>query len=171
MTAISSEVLRVRSIPVLRIRPHRAARPVPLVFFIHGYGSRKEDGAALGERLARAGIGLAAFDCWLHGDRGDDGSAVRRFASVYPEDTGLDHYLLMHEVAAQADHDVETLVAALEDDGEVDADRFGVCGFSMGGFATFISAATNPRMGCAAAMGGRPAFRKAWDDVTLGTST
>jgi fermentation-respiration switch protein FrsA (DUF1100 family) len=41
----------------------------------------------------------------------------------------------------------------------------------MGGFATFISAATNPQVSCAAAMGGRPAFRKAWDDITLGTST
>jgi fermentation-respiration switch protein FrsA (DUF1100 family) len=116
MTAISSETVRIGTIPVLRIRPTPPG-PMPLVFFIHGYGSRKEDGAELGERLARSGIGFAAFDCWLHRDRGDDGSAVRRFAAVYPEDTGLNHYVLMHEVAAQAAHDVETLAAALQNDG------------------------------------------------------
>jgi fermentation-respiration switch protein FrsA (DUF1100 family) len=48
--------------------------------------------------------------------------------------------------------------------------RIGVSGFSMGGFATYVAAATNPRIACAMAGGGRPAFARAWDDVTLGTS-
>ncbi len=167
----SAEGRRIGTIPALLWRPAGATdRSLPLVFFIHGYGSRKEDGADFAGRLAALGIAAVTFDCWLHGERGDDGSAVRRFEPVYPENSGLDHYLLMHEVAVQAARDVDTLIDALAPEGFGGDGRIGVSGFSMGGFASYVAAATNPRVACVVAGGGRPAFARAWDDVTLGTS-
>ncbi len=169
----SAESRRIGTIPALLWRPagHASSEPAPLVFFVHGYGSRKEDGAGFGERLAAAGIAALSFDCWLHGERGDDGSTARRFEPVYPESCGLDHYVLMHEVAVQAARDIDMLIDALAAEGLGADGRIGVSGFSMGGFATYVTAATNPRVACVVAGGGRPTFARAWDDVTLGTST
>jgi dienelactone hydrolase len=157
-------------VPILSIRPP-ASGALPLVLFVHGFGSVKEDGRPLGERLAARGIGFAAIDCWLHGERGNDGSAVRWFRNVYPPETGLDEYMVMHEVIAQTAGDLEMLIACFVEDGIATEGKIGVCGFSMGAFATYLAAATNPQIAAAAAAGGVPAFRRAWEDLTLGASS
>jgi dienelactone hydrolase len=157
-------------VPLLSVRPARSGA-LPLVLFVHGFGSGKEDGGPLGERLAARGIGFAAFDCWLHGERGNDGSATRWFRNVYPPETGLDQYVLMHEVVAQAADDLQLLIDHFVREGLAEAGKIGVCGFSMGAFATYLAAATNADVAAAAAIGGVPAFRQAWEDVTLGASS
>jgi dienelactone hydrolase len=157
MTAeLSIETLRAGpgQVPLLSVRPDRPG-PLPLVLFVHGFGSGKEDGRPLGERLAGHGIGFAAFDCWLHGERGNDGSAVRWFRNVYPPETGLDQYMLMHEVIAQTVDDLHLLIDHYVREGLAEAGKVGVCGFSMGAFATYLAAATDPEIAVAAACPGR----------------
>jgi fermentation-respiration switch protein FrsA (DUF1100 family) len=168
----SVETLRTgpEGVPLLSVRPERDGA-LPLVLFVHGFGSTKGDGQPLGERLAARGIGFASFDCWLHGERGNDGSAVRWFRNVYPPETGLDQYMLMHEVIVQAAGDLQALIASFVGEGLAEAGKIGVCGFSMGAYATYLAAATNEAVAAAAAVGGVPAFRRAWDDVTLGASS
>jgi dienelactone hydrolase len=166
---ISIESIRPAGIPALSIRP-AGDEPVPLVIFVHGWSNGKEQGAVLGARLAQAGLHYVAFDCWLHGERGDDGSARKRFDRVYPPDSGLDDFEEVLEVATQAARDVEVVIEYFEAQGEIPDGKIGVCGFSMGGFATFLAASKIEKIAAAAAFAAQPAFRRTWDDAVLRVS-
>jgi predicted acyl esterase len=95
----------------------------------------------------------------------------RRFKSIYPPDTGIDSYIHMHEVIEQSGRDIEKLIEHFKAYTEIDSERIGLTGFSMGGFATFYIAANNPAIKVAVPIGGKPSFTKAWEDVILSTST
>jgi dienelactone hydrolase len=77
----------------------------------------------------------------------------------------------MHEVIEQTGRDVEMLIKYFKGLKETDTHRIGLTGFSIGGFATFYIAANNPAVKVAVPIGGRPSFKKAWEDVILSTST
>ena len=58
--SISLGTIAVHDIPVLSLAPDEARR-CPAIFFIPGFGGRKEDGLGLGYRLARRGFFFASF--------------------------------------------------------------------------------------------------------------
>lgn len=96
-------------VPVLTVNPEGAGR-LPTVFYMHGFGGRKEHGLELGYRLARRGFLFVAFDAVAHGARAD--GRLERFDDpaqlVYPQASGLDRYLFMHEVVVQNAADLDT---------------------------------------------------------------
>jgi fermentation-respiration switch protein FrsA (DUF1100 family) len=170
MKRIEINEFKVDNIPVITIYPNEAKK-IPLIFYLHGYAREKEEAIEFGYKLAKMNFCVVSFDCWLHGERFNDTSVKKKFESVYPIDTGLDMYLTMHEVIEQTNLDIHKLIRFFETQNVVDSEKIGVTGFSMGGFATFLIAATNNRIKVAVPMGGKPSFKNAWDDVILGTST
>ncbi|MFO8036641.1 MAG: prolyl oligopeptidase family serine peptidase [Anaerolineales bacterium] len=173
MTKIILETFHVDSIPVLSIT-EETTEPHPLVVYIHGYMANKEQGLVYGYELARLGFHFISFDAVMHGDRFEqelEDMWNGKGTYVYPFETGLDNFFLMHEVIIQAARDLEVLTAHFAETGKVDASRVGVTGFSMGGFATHYIAANNPGIQAAVSIAGIPAFATRWRDVVLETSS
>jgi uncharacterized protein len=169
MAKLILETTQMAGVPVLTIHPEGAQR-CPLVFFAHGMTGRKEDGIALGYRVAQAGCFFVAADAPLHGELLDDrirnlGQSQR--GQVYPSETGLDGWCLMLEIALQAAQEIGALAAHLAGDPRVDTGRLGVTGVSMGGYLAFYMAATDPRVCAAVPVVGMPAWGQRWADVTL----
>jgi fermentation-respiration switch protein FrsA (DUF1100 family) len=157
----------VHDIPVLSLTPD-GTQHCPAVFFVPGFGGRKEDGLSLGYRLARRGFFVVSFDPWLHGERYDARlahAADHDHGGIYPLETGLDTFLLFLRVIHQCLVDVQTLIAHYAADAHVDVDRCGVTGVSMGGYASFLVFANLPQVQAAAPMVGLPAFTRRWLDV------
>lgn len=170
MIIIKEEI--IKGIPALSIFPEGIEK-LPLIFYIHGYGGDKEQALDYRYGLAKQGFYVVSIDCSEHGARHDQGSEHlnRRFANVYPPETGIDTYIHMHEVIEKTGRDVKTLTEHFINLKEVDTDRIGITGFSMGGFASFYIAANNPEIQVAVPIGGKPSFKKAWEDIIVSTST
>lgn len=167
---INDEV--IQGIPTLSIFPE-GAENLPLVLYMHGYGGDKEQALDYRYLLAKHGFYVVSFDCHDHGLRSTQSAEEqnRIFKSLYPADSGIDTYTHMHEVVAQTSRDVDSLMDHFKNLNEVDLNRIGLTGFSMGGFASFYIAANNPAIKVAVPIGGKPSFKKAWEDIILSTST
>lgn len=169
---LTCETQIVGNIPLLLIYPN-AARRCPLVFVLHGFGGRKEDGLDLAYRLANRGLFVVAFDAAHHGQRAD--GVLETFDDpqrcTYPVSSGLDRYVFMHKVVVDTGHDLAAVLSHFTADDRVDAARCGVTGVSMGAFATYYAAATNPHIAAAAPIIGMPAFAERWEDAVLEAST
>ena len=172
MPSIQIESRLIDDIPALTFALSNA-ESCPLVFFIHGFTSRKEEGLAIGYRLAEAGLFCVSVDAYLHGDRlgeplTDLGSPER--ATIYPPGTGFDTYFVMLDCAMHTAADLDRLIDHFARDPRVNAARVGVTGFSMGGFASYFAAANNPRITTAVPMGAYPDLARRWHDLVLEAS-
>jgi dienelactone hydrolase len=158
MTRIIIEESNVEEIPVRRIFPEEAEQ-LPIVVYIHGHGGDKEQALDYGYTIAKQGFYFVSFDCDEHGSRkanhaNTSGHRNRRFHNVYPPDTGIDTYIHMHEVIEQTGRDVEMPIEHFKGLKQVDTDRIGLTGFSMGAFASFYIAANNSAIKVAVPIGG-----------------
>ncbi len=162
----------IANIPVLSISPKKE-QLMPVVIFIHGYGGDREQALDFGYMFAKLGFFFISFDCLDHGIRSRKHAEqeTRRFKALYPQDTGIDTYIHMHEVIERTKEDINTLINYFIDNKQIDKGRIGLTGFSMGGFATFYNAANSNKIKVAVPIAGKPAFKKAWEDLILSTST
>ena len=172
MRRVILETCQVGEIPVTTMAD-QSTKGQPVVFYLHGLTSDKRDGLALGYRLVEAGFFFVALDAPMHGERKDarlnalmEGEADL----VYPADTGLDLFFLVHEIIVQLAQDVGTLIGHLSKDSRADIGRIGVTGASMGGYTSFNQAAHDPRVQAAVPMIGIPAFADRCADVVLEAS-
>jgi uncharacterized protein len=164
---IELETTTIQNIPVLSLVPG-SAQNCPLVFFIPGFGGKKEAGLSIGYQLARHGFFCVAFDPWLHGARYDqqiERAALPDEGGIYPPETGLDTFVLFYRVIQRCALDVQTLIDHYAADARVDVRRCGVTGLSMGGYATFIAFANLPQIQAAVPMIGVPSFTRRWLDL------
>jgi dienelactone hydrolase len=164
---ILAESYSVDGIPILTLAQEGLTH-APVVFAMHGMGGRKEHTLTLGYELAKRGLFAVSFDATLHGERFDRRLETVSFeGNVYPSDTGLDKFFLMHEIVVQNGHDIATLLEHFAGDSRVDSQNVGVTGVSLGGFSTFYVAANDPNVRAAVPIIGIPAFTERWLDVTL----
>jgi dienelactone hydrolase len=173
MQRIIAESYRIGEIPLITLA-REGAEARPMVFYLHGLTSDKQDGLRLGYELAEQGFYVVSLDAPLHGERAgqrvdDDWMPLGGY--TYPPDTGLDLFFHMYEIVVQAARDIDVLVEHLAGDSRADTDRIGMTGFSMGAFATFYIAANNPRIQAAVPIAGIPAFAARWEDVLLEASS
>lgn len=140
------EKRRIDEISLLTVERADSARiPRPLVFVVHGVRGRKErfvGDLCLG--LAEAGFLACALDARFHGER-----ASARSAALADR---------MHPDFAAAF--AETLLGTVQDLGTV-ADhlghaRYGVIGYSMGGYIALKAAVTDPRAAVVVSAAGSP---------------
>lgn len=173
MTTILVEKKTIQGIPTLAFAP-ADARSRPIVFYIHGFGGRKEEDVAVGYRMAEAGLFCVLVDAYAHGER--FGPPVSELdnpnrATVYPPGTGFDIFIAMFDCILHTTRDLDTLLEHFSADPRVDTTRVGVSGFSMGGYAAFTAAAHNPRISAAVPMGSYPVLEQRWRDLVLEASS
>lgn len=161
------EATIVRHIPVLTFTP-TSAQACPLIFFIPGYGGKKESALSLGYQLASRGFFVVSFDPWLHGERYDprlDHAADPVVGGIYPPETGLDTGALFFQIINHCQADVASLLDHYSGDGRWDGNRCGVTGLSMGGCASYLIFANLPQIQAAVPMIGIPSFTQRWLDI------
>ena len=167
------ETYQLDQIPVLTMAPE-GAQNCPVVIWAHSFGADRAQGLNMGYELAQSGFFFLSLDAPMHGSRPDerlDRLVEGRGPFLFPQACGLDIFALIHEIIVETAMDIHRLLARLDQDSRADTSRVGLSGFSMGGFTTFYSAATNPRIQVAVPMGGVPTFAERWADVVLESST
>lgn len=135
----------------------------PVVIFLHGTGSRKEEFLALMRTFADRGFASAAIDARHHGARiaakHGSGNAQYFAAMLDTYRTGRGRPYLYDTV-----WDVMRLVDYLETRADVDPTRIGVMGISKGGTEAYLAAAIDPRIAAAVPIIGVQGFRWALDN-------
>ena len=96
---LSLQTTILQEIPVLTIAPEEA-EGCPVLFFVPGYGGKKESGLSLGVQLAKQGFFVVCFDPLWHGERFDE-RLFNPQPALYPPETGLDIGLTFYRVIAQ----------------------------------------------------------------------
>ena len=132
------------------LRLPNANGPVPAALLLHGYASRKEDMAeSVGEALVPLGIATLSIDLPLHGDRADP-FELRSMRNPF-------------ELAARwrvAIEEAQLALRFLAARREIDRERLGVIGYSLGSYLSLAVAERDhaPRAFVLAAGGDLPDF-------------
>jgi dienelactone hydrolase len=138
---------RIERVPALIVRPEKADRKLAAIVVLHGTGGSKEGQKAWLTRLAKQGFLAIAIDARYHGERsgGARGAAAYNQAIVRawrtrPGDAAMEHpfyYDTCWDLWRTADY--------LQSREDVDPDKLGIIGFSMGGIEAWMAAAVDPR--------------------------
>jgi len=138
---LTSEVL-AGDIPCLIAAPLNLPTKAPLVFILHGLGSRKEKMLTGLYELASAGFRAVALDARLHGERAD----------AWERDLKLnqDYFGTTSEMIEGTAQDISCLV-----------DHFapsaaGIHGISLGGYIAFAALVDEPRLAASSIALGSP---------------
>jgi len=137
-------------VPALVIRQMGAVEPLPAVVVLHGLGGTKEGMAGLMEELARRGYLALAIDARWHGERGPG----LQPAMIRAYRTRRGHPYVFDTV-----YDLFRTLDYLQTRPDVDPQRIGMIGVSMGGQETWITAALDPRVKVAVPVIGVNSFR------------
>jgi dienelactone hydrolase len=134
-------------VPVLVVRPENAGKKLPAVIVLHGTGGNKDGQRAWLTDLAKRGIIGVAIDARYHGERagGAKGAAAYNAAIVRawrakPDDKQE------HPFYYDTCWDLWKTIDYLGTREDVDPDRIGMIGFSMGGIQTWLAAAADERV-------------------------
>lgn len=136
--------------------PKTGAGPFPCVLLLHGWSGSKENwyvegnyisGGQVRRALLAAGFAIFACDAQCHGDR----ISVNDFAPVNhytPTDAVNPRkgYFTLREIYTQSVCDYRRAIDYLETRPEIDKQRIGMLGYSMGGTHTFLLTAVEPRV-------------------------
>lgn len=133
LTVASEAGVRV---PVLLVRPAAAGKPRGAIVCLHGLGGSKEGMRGYLQEFARRGFVAVALDARYHGDRKGDVQAA--MAAAYK--SGKEHPYLWDTV-----WDTWRVLDYLETRADVDKNRLGVMGISLGGHTTWMVSA-DPRV-------------------------
>lgn len=136
----------IERVPLLLVRPKSEQKKLPCVIVLHGTGGNKESQRGFMLELAKRGIIGVAIDARYHGERvagkaGRDAyiAAITRAWETkkgepqehpFYYDTCWDLWRTADYLATRAD---------------VDSDRLGMIGFSMGGIQTWLAASIDER--------------------------
>lgn len=156
-TNLISSKMWIHHIPVLTYTDG-CHLPKPLVIMAHGFTSKKEDLIPFLEDLAREGYFAVGLDNRLHGEREDGG-----FASVLSEGSRLNCYKLFYAIKENAE-DIRLIIDYFTGEAQVDINRVGMVGISMGGFTTYKALTIDKRIKVAAPLISSPV----WGDAPVG---
>ena len=137
-----------QTVPFLVVRPASVPGTLPAVIVLHGTGGDKDDVSEICEALAGRGILALAIDARYHGERvpgGADGSEQYQDAIIrawHEKNTAKQEHPFYFDTV----YDLWRTVDYLESRKDVDAQRIGMIGISMGGIETWLAAATDERV-------------------------
>ncbi len=127
--------------------------PFPLILVQHGAGSSKDDPImdTVSAPWVEGGAAVARLDFPLHGER-TDAKLTGRVLAALAEGSGASSLDLglWPDLHAQAVSDLRQAVSALSGRDEIDGERVGYAGFSLGGILGAAFCASDPRVRVAA---------------------
>lgn len=112
---------------------------VPCVVFLHGYGGKKEDILAMAGVVAKEGYAIMAIDAEYHGERKEEGKEL-----YSPNVTDSVRGIIQTVI------DLRRAVDYLETKPEIEREKIGYVGGSMGGILGAIFVGVEPRIKAAA---------------------
>ncbi len=121
-------------VPALLSLPKKAEK-VPCVVFLHGYGGSKEDILDAAEPIAKEGYAIVAIDAEYHGERSQTGKELYS-PNVTETVNGV----------VQTVIDLRRAVDYVETKTEIDKEKIGYVGGSMGGILGAIFIGVEPRI-------------------------
>jgi len=134
-------------VPMLIVRPEKIAGRLPAVIALHGTGGNKESQRELLTELARHGIIGVAIDARYHGERvpGILGSKayVAAVTRAWRTPAGQPQE---HPFYYDTCWDLWRTIDYLSSRSDVDPQRLGMIGFSMGGIETWLAASVDERI-------------------------
>jgi len=149
---------KIERVPLLLVRPEKQQGRLPAVFVLHSSGNYKENEVGQMMELARRGMIGVAFDAPGHGERKDnkaaaqlDQAALERAWKNKPERPEFTVYDGIWDLLRTIDY--------LATRPEIDAERFGMMGYSMGGVFSWMAGALDDRVKAAVPIVGTFTFR------------
>lgn len=137
----------VERVPVLLVRPEKRTKKLPAVIVLHGTGGTKEGQRQWLLHLAKRGIIGVAIDARYHGERagGATGAAAynEAIARAWRAKPGEKKE---HPFYYDTCWDLWRTVDYLETRDDIDPQRLGMIGFSMGGIETWLAASVDDRI-------------------------
>ena len=147
-------------VPMLLVRPENAKGKLPVVIALHGTGGNKEGQRGLLVDLAKRGIIGVAIDARYHGERsgGAKGAAAYNEAIVraWKARPGEKQE---HPFYFDTCWDLWKTVDYLRTRADVNGDKIGMIGFSMGGIQTWLAATVDERVAVLVTAIGVQSFR------------
>ncbi len=139
--------------------PKEVEPPYPCVLLLHGWSGSKEDwwedgnyisGGNARKALLKNGYAVFALDAQVHGDRiaENDYHVVNLYNE--PGTPPRKNYFTLREIITQTVIDYRRGLDYLASRGDIDMQRIGLLGYSMGGFQAFAVTAAEPRIKVAA---------------------
>jgi dienelactone hydrolase len=152
-------------VPGIILMPKKRSGPLPAIVGLHGHGGSSEtictdekNSQCIGPLLVRKGFIVAAIDTYFCGARAPKSKATHR---------GLDegtlfklYHLQGRSLWGMMLRDQQILLDYLETRPEVDANRIGVTGMSMGGTGTWWLTAIDDRVQAAVCVAGFTRYRE-----------
>lgn len=136
-------------------RPKHRDGPVPLVLLLHGWSGSKDhwwreggyiSGGNLRTALLNEGFAVLALDAPTHGDR----IAENNYGTVNNliDDSMPNHMnaFTVNEIVIQGTRDYRRVLDYVASRDEIDSERIGMIGYSMGAWQTFILTAVETRI-------------------------
>jgi cephalosporin-C deacetylase-like acetyl esterase len=125
-------------VPALLSIPKKREK-VPCMVFLHGYGGSKEDILSVAELIAAEGYAIIAIDAEFHGERKEEGK------ELYSPNLNESRKGIIQTII-----DLRRTVDYLETRPEIDKEKIGYVGGSMGGIFGAIFIGVEPRIKAAA---------------------
>lgn len=138
----------VERVPMLIFKPEKSTGRLPTVIVLHGTGGKKEGERGLCEALAKRGIMAVALDARYHGERvpgGAHGSqeyvaAITKAWHTKPPEP------MEHPFYYDTCWDLWRTLDYLSARDDVDPERIGMIGISMGGIEIWLAASVDERV-------------------------
>jgi dienelactone hydrolase len=134
-------------VPILLVKPAKTEKKLPAVISLHGTGGTKESQKSLLVQLAKKGIIGVAIDARYHGERSGGAKGAKAYNEAIvrawkEKDASRQEHPFYYDTC----WDLWRTVDYLESRKDIDGQRLGMIGFSMGGIQTWLAAAVDDRI-------------------------
>lgn len=116
---------------------------LPLLIYYHGFTSAKEHNLPFAYMLAEKGYRVVLPDSMYHGEREADISALERQISFW-------------DIVLKNVHELQEIIDFFAERGQIQQERIGIAGTSMGGITTTAALTQYPQIKTAAVLMGSP---------------
>ena len=137
----------IERVPLLIVRPEKTAGRLPAVLVLHGTGGNKEGVRPLLVELVRRGMIGVALDARYHGERSGGAKGAEAYVAAItrawktPAGQPQEHPFYFDTC-----WDIWRTLDYLQTRPDIDGDRLGMVGISMGGIQTWLAAAVDERV-------------------------
>jgi dienelactone hydrolase len=140
--------------------PKKAPKPAPLVLLLHGWSGSKQNwweeknivsGSEMRKALLDAGYAVLALDAATHGERSNEIDYMHVNAFEDPKAPPKHNYFTYDEITTQTVKDYRRALDYAATRGDIDMNRIGLVGYSMGGMHSFVLLSAEPRLKMAVA--------------------